>query len=444
MTFESFSGILVFVVLLAFVLWWFPTRASRGMKNATRHSNDRFSESMHLITVDSRNDADADAPRSGGLTAEASAVDSAATPDRADVLKTQAHQSPSQTQPQVQARDAKELTAATRDEKSQVPHKAADAAQVKTAQDKAEQSKAAHGMSAQSTSARGASAQGASAQGASAADQVTSRNDAHRFSAETVSAVRLARRQGIKHRRVLVACLLALIALTAALAFPLHYSLMFALIPVAVLAIVLAFGARAGAQSRAWEKELAQYYAAQHHADMQHHTDMQHNADAPQRDGAPASLTASQAAGGRAATQAADAAASDDALTVKLSERQIAQAVRGGARETQVLRTPVSFSLGGPGAVSDSASDSVASHVVATDAATDTAVVRSAEIKSYRQVAQAVPRRGMTEQIRRAARQEAAEGAAHSEAAERELERALAHRRHSVAREDRQTTSTTR
>lgn len=438
MTFESFSGILVFVVLLAFVLWWFPTRASRGMKNATRHSNDRFSESMHLITVDSRNDVDADAPRSGGLTAEASAVDSAATPDRADVLKTQAHQSPSQTQPQVQARDAKELTAATRDEKSQVPHKAADAAQVKTAQDKAEQNKTTQGTSAQSTSARGASAQGASA-----ADQVTSRNDAHRFSAETVSAVRLARRQGIKHRRVLVACLLALIALTAALAFPLHYSLMFALIPVAVLAIVLAFGARAGAQSRAWEKELAQYYAAQHHADMQHHTDTRHRADAPQRDGAPASLTASQAAGGRAATQAADAAASDDALTVKLSERQIAQAVRGGARETQVLRTPVSFSLGGPGAVSDSASDSVASHVVATDAATDTAVVRSAEIKSYRQVAQAVPRRGMTEQIRRAARQEAAEGAAHSEAAERELERALAHRRHSVA-EDRQTTSTTR
>lgn len=439
MTFESFSGILVFVVLLAFVLWWFPTRASRGMKNATRHSNDRFSESMHLITVDSRNDADADAPRSGGLTAEASAVDSAATPDRADVLKTQAHQSPSQTQPQVQARDAKELTAATRDEKSQVPHKAADAAQVKTAQDKAEQSKAAHGTSAQSTSARGTSAQGTSA-----ADQVTSRNDAHRFSAETVSAVRLARRRGIKHRRVLVACLLALIALTAALAFPLHYSLMFALIPVAVLAIVLAFGARAGAQSRAWEKQLAQYYAAQHHVDMQHHTDMQHNADAPQHDGAPASLTASQAAGGRAATQAADAAASDDAPTVKLSERQIDQAVRGGARETQVLRTPVSFSLGGPGAVSDSASDSVASHVVATDAATDTAVVRSAEIKSYRQVAQAVPRRGMTEQIRRAARQETAEGAAHSEAAERELERALAHRRHSVAREDRQTTSTTR
>ncbi|MDD6461798.1 MAG: hypothetical protein PUF51_04990, partial [Bifidobacteriaceae bacterium] len=422
MTFESFSGILVFVVLLAFVLWWFPTRASRGMKNATRHSNDRFSESMHLITVDSRNDVDADAPRSGGLTAEASAVDSAATPDRADVLKTQAHQSPSQTQPQVQARDAKELTAATRDEKSQVLHKAADAAQVKTAQGKAEQSKAAHGTSAQSTSA-----QGASAQGASAADQVTSRNDAHRFSAETVSAVRLARRQGIKHRRVLVACLLALIALTAALAFPLHYSLMFALIPVVVLAIVLAFGARAGAQSRAWEKELAQYYAAQHHADMQHHTDTRHRADAPQRDGAPASLTASQAAGGRAATQAADAAASDDALTVKLSERQIAQAVRGGARETQVLRTPVSFSLGGPGAVSDSASDSVASHVVATDAATDTAVVRSAEIKSYRQVAQAVPRRGMTEQIRRAARQEAAEGAAHSEAAESDLESSLSH-----------------
>ncbi len=371
MTFESFSGILICVVLVAFVLWWFPTHASQSMKDATRHSGDRFSESMRIIDVDAHHDETDDTPRSGGLVEGISHVRDAADG------------SPSTSEATVI-----EDSSATR----QSEHSAATMPQV--SHQKSDQSK-----------------------GHAAAEA---------FDNDTVRAIRQARHKAFKRRRIVVGALCAAAVVTFAVALVLHFSPAWTLIPVAMLAVVLGCGIHASSQARAWERRFALYKA------------QRRVADGGRGAFAKSSESAQSGASGEAKgttrppqsshkDQRADASARshhDDVVdnprradltpTVTMNKQQISQAIHSKEPSADVLHTSLSFTLG------------------AADSA-QTSAVRSAEIKSYRQVAKAVPRRGMTEQIRTAAQREAAEA---SQNAEGVLDASEVLHAHSVSQEE--------
>ncbi|OZG53509.1 hypothetical protein CLV65_0783 [Pseudoscardovia suis] len=347
MTFESFSGILVCVVLVAFVLWWFPTHASQSMKNATRHSGDRFSESMRIIDVDAHHDETDDTPRSGGLVEGISqvgdAVDGSHNTSEATVI---------------------EDSPATR-QSEQLP-----ATKPSTSQGKPGKSKG--------------------------------HASAEAFDNDAVRAIRQARRKAFKRRRIVVGVLCAATVVTLAVMLALHYSPAWALIPVAMLAVVLGCGIHASSKARAWERRLALY------REQRRAVDGGQGASAKSREFAH-SGTSGEVGGATRPSQPsredrrADASVrsrhdedmdnpnlADSTPTVKMDTRQISQAIHSEEPPVDVLHTSLSFTLG------------------AVDSE-QTSAVRSAEIKSYRQVAKAVPRRGMTEQIRKAAQREAAE-----------------------------------
>jgi hypothetical protein len=350
MTFESFSGILVCVVLVAFVLWWFPTHASQSMKNATRHSGDRFSESMRIIDVDAHHDETDDTPRSGGLVEGISqvgdAVDGSHNTSEATVI---------------------EDSPATR-QSEQLPATMPSTSQGKPGKSKGHAS-------------------------------------AEAFDNDTVRAIRQARRKAFKRRRIVVGVLCAATVVTLAVMLALHYSPAWALIPVAMLAAVLGCGIHASSKARAWERRLALYKAQRRAADggqgasAKSH-EFAHSGTSGEVNGAPRPSQPSQPS---YEDRRADASVryrhdegvdnphlADSTPTVKMDTRQISQAIHSEEPPVDVLHTSLSFTLG--------AADSE-----------QTSAVRSAEIKSYRQVAKAVPRRGMTEQIRKAAQREAAE-----------------------------------
>lgn len=347
MTFESFSGILVCVVLVAFVLWWFPTHASQSMKNATRHSGDRFSESMRIIDVDAHHDETDDTPRSGGLVEGISqvgdAVDGSHNTSEATVI---------------------EDSPATR-QSEQLP-----ATKLSTSQGKPGKSKG-H---------------------ASAED----------FDNDTVRAIRQARRKAFKRRRIVVGVLCTATVVTLAVMLALHCSPAWALIPVAMLAVVLGCGIHASSKARAWERRLALYRSQRRAVDggqgaFAKSREFVHSGTSGEVGGA---TRPSQPSYEDWRTDASVRSRHDEDMdnphladstpTVKMDTRQISQAIHSEEPPVDVLHTSLSFTLG--------AADSE-----------QTSAVRSAEIKSYRQVAKAVPRRGMTEQIRKAAQREAAE-----------------------------------
>ncbi len=347
MTFESFSGILVCVVLVAFVLWWFPTHASQSMKNATRHSGDRFSESMRIIDVDAHHDETDDTPRSGGLVEGISqvrdAVDGSHNTSEATVI---------------------EDSPATR-QSEQLP-----ATKPSTSQGKPGKSK-----------------------GHAAAEA---------FDNDTVRAIRQARRKAFKHRRIVVGVLCAATVVTLAVMLALHCSPAWALIPVAMLAVVLGCGIHASSKARAWERRLALYRSQRRAVDggqgaSAKSREFAHSGTSGEVSGAtrPSQLSyedrrADASVQSRHDEDMDDPHLVDSTPTVKMDTRQISQVIHSEEPPVDVLHTSLSFTLG--------AADSE-----------QTSAVRSAEIKSYRQVAKAVPRRGMTEQIRKAAQREAAE-----------------------------------
>lgn len=353
MTFESFSGILICVVLVAFVLWWFPTHASQSMKDATRHSGDRFSESMRIIDVDAHHDETDDTPRSGGLVEGISqvgdAVDGSHNTSEATVI---------------------EDSPATR-QSEQLPATMPSTSQGESVKSKGHAS-------------------------------------AETFDNDTVRAIRQARRKAFKRRRIVVGVLCAATVVTLVVMLALHYSPAWALIPVAMLAVVLGCGIHASSKARAWERRLALYREQRRSVDSGQGAsakshEFTHSGTSGEADGATRPSQPSQPSQPSYEDRQADASVrsrhdedmdnphlADSTPTVKMDTRQISQAIHSEEPPVDVLHTSLSFTLG--------AADSE-----------QTSAVRSAEIKSYRQVAKAVPRRGMTGQIRKAAQREAAE-----------------------------------
>ncbi|WP_455676440.1 hypothetical protein [Pseudoscardovia suis] len=317
------------------------------MKNATRHSGDRFSESMRIIDVDAHHDETDDTPRSGGLVEGISqvrdAVDGSHNTSEATVI---------------------EDSPATR-QSEQLP-----ATKPSTSQGKPGKSK-----------------------GHAAAEA---------FDNDTVRAIRQARRKAFKHRRIVVGVLCAATVVTLAVMLALHCSPAWALIPVAMLAVVLGCGIHASSKARAWERRLALYRSQRRAVDggqgaSAKSREFAHSGTSGEVSGAtrPSQLSyedrrADASVQSRHDEDMDDPHLVDSTPTVKMDTRQISQVIHSEEPPVDVLHTSLSFTLG--------AADSE-----------QTSAVRSAEIKSYRQVAKAVPRRGMTEQIRKAAQREAAE-----------------------------------
>ena len=390
MTFESFSGILVCLVLLAFVLWWFPTRASRSMKDATKHGSDRFSESMRIIDVDERRDASEDVPRSGGI-AKGVLDRGEGADDSKTIAGSQSREGARGTDAAVSVGESRNVGGSDGAGESHAEsgpkdsHGSRNARGARPAVDRGDD----EDMESPDRNSRDAGPRG--------------REDPGEFSPGTVNAIRSARRRAFRRRRIVVALLLAATAATFVFAFVVRYSPVWALVPVALLATVLALGVRASAQARAWERRLAQHRA--------HERNARHGA-ARGSHGARAERKSTQPVSAHPEDSDMERGQADSTPTVKLDGRQIAQAI---SRDESPAA--LSFTLG------------------ATDG-TSTSTVRSAEIKSYRQVAKAVPRRGMTGQIRRAAQRESAEVAAKAGEAQkasglaldRELQRALERR----------------
>ncbi|MCI1983347.1 MAG: hypothetical protein LKJ47_01035 [Bifidobacteriaceae bacterium] len=77
------------------------------------------------------------------------------------------------------------------------------------------------------------------------------------LSEEKISEIRSLRRASIRRRQILVGSLLLVAVALVVLGIVLHFSPLFALIPVALIAVVLFFGARAAKVARAWEESVA-------------------------------------------------------------------------------------------------------------------------------------------------------------------------------------------
>ena len=452
MTYESFSGILVCVVLLAFVLWWFPTRAIRGMKNATRHESDRYSDSMHLIDYDENGSRmDAGTERSGGLSLDAGK----------DVGTASSAQVPQSRESRnvISSRTAKDIPADTR---GNAPKAARE--------DDGDASRVA---SPEWTE-----------------DMVTERHDAEEpaqgrrvFTREGVRRIRAMRKREIRRRRILVSVLFALGIVLAVVSRIVPFPLACCLIPFGLMAVVLGFGIRASSHARRWEREVAASGVMGHDPSASQGSVAAKAKDQAQAsasrsrlaqvgpvrsDGAKKSSKASAAPADRRATghpvkrTGRGPVASDQDLdgtpTVAMSADDIAEAMArpSGARHgvtpgdadfTDARRraavalaraemTPLPIAQDGE--ADDSPTSTIMSFTLgdstSSPAATSaTTEVRSAEIKSYRQVAKAVPERGHTAEIRRAAAQEAQERAQKAQKA-REAEEAERAQRQALRR----------
>lgn len=446
MTYESFSGILVCVVLLAFVLWWFPTRAIRGMKNATRHESDRYSDSMHLIDYDENGSRmDAGTERSGGLSLDAGKDVGTASPAQVP-----------------QSRESRNVISprAAKDVPTDTPGNAPKDAREDD----------------------GGAGRAASPEWTE--DMVTQRHDAEEpaqgrrvFTREGVRRIRAMRKREIRRRRILVSVLFALGVVVAVVSRIVPFPLAYCLIPFGLMAVVLGFGIRASSHARRWEREVAASGVMGHASSASQGSASQRSATTTAKEQAQASaaqsLTAQAApvrsngakksskaaapadrrAAGRPGVRAGRGPVAsdqdiDETPTAAMSADDIAEAMartsgtrHGGTpddadftdarrRAKVVLARAEMMPL--PVAQDDGADDSPTSTIMsftlgepasASVAGPATAEVRSAEIKSYRQVAKAVPERGHTAEIRRAAAEEAQERAEKIQEAE-EAERA--------------------
>lgn len=79
---------------------------------------------------------------------------------------------------------------------------------------------------------------------------------AQQLTREKINDVRAKRRAAIRRRQILVVSLLVVAVATLVCAFVLHFTPLWALIPVVVVAIVLFFGSRAAKVARAWEDSV--------------------------------------------------------------------------------------------------------------------------------------------------------------------------------------------
>lgn len=457
MTYESFSGILVCVVLLAFVLWWFPTRAIRGMKNATRHESDRYSDSMHLIDYDENGSRmDAGTERSGGLSLDAGKDVGTASPAQVPQSR--------ESRNVISPRAAKDVPT---DISGNAPKDARE-----------DDGGAGRAASPEWTE-----------------DMVTQRHDAKEpaqgrrvFTREGVRRIRAMRKREIRRRRILVSVLFALGVVMAVVSRIVPFPLAYCLIPLGLMAVVLGFGIRASSHARRWEREVAASGVMGHASStssMSQGSASQKSAITTAKDSAQASAAQSPMAqtapvrsnGAKKSSKGSAASVGrrpegrigvragrgpvasdqdiDETPTAAMSADDIAEAMartsgtrHGGTpdaadftdarrRAKVVLARAEMMPL--PVAQDDGTDDSPTSTIMsftlgepasASVAGSATAEVRSAEIKSYRQVAKAVPERGHTAEIRRAAAEEAQERAEKvREAEEAERTRRQASRR---------------
>jgi hypothetical protein len=78
------------------------------------------------------------------------------------------------------------------------------------------------------------------------------------LSQEKINEIRNLRRASIRRRQILVVSLLVVTVVVVALAFALHFTPLWGLIPAALIAVILFFGARAAKVARAWEEAVTQ------------------------------------------------------------------------------------------------------------------------------------------------------------------------------------------
>jgi hypothetical protein len=78
------------------------------------------------------------------------------------------------------------------------------------------------------------------------------------LSQEKINEIHNLRRASIRRRQILVVSLLVVTVVVVALAFALHFTPLWGLIPAALIAVILFFGARAAKVARAWEEAVTQ------------------------------------------------------------------------------------------------------------------------------------------------------------------------------------------
>lgn len=212
---------------------------------------------------------------------------------------------------------------------------------------------------------------------------------------ERIAHVRELRRAAIRRRQIIVVSLLVITVAVFALAFLLHFSPLFALIPFVVLLAVLGLGMNASRQARAWEQRATAY----------ERTRREHMKNHP-------AVTSKQAAHSGDAQDSAsdvvvDSAVEDDAKTEVLEQRQIRRALREAELEQQsALAQRAAVQAKVTDATSELASITPSHALDAFEMASSQDLIsfslgsaddvvtmepQSLEIKSMRQVAQAMP-----------------------------------------------------
>ncbi len=496
MTYESLASLLVTIVLVAFVFWWFPTRATRKMQDATKHSEDRYSKDLELISGDDSPQAKDETPRSDNLTESALVVDApvqvvATVEDEGaeksatggaetdgggrgeDATKSargaQAVASRRRDDARIAARGLKRVHG-TRPHRSQ---------QAQTGQ---RTSQGSERVSRTAAARHDATESREAMTHHDAMNRSTGTHDSTRRTAapnlpptkDEVRRVRRRRHAAVQRRRVVALALFAVTVLTCVAAAVMRFNALYALIPFVALVVVLAQGAYAAAKARDWERRVAQSGVMKSSSPRRQTGRKPGNRRGedvrkPRKHDDKLVEFPTDRIAERRGTAAADATVRDDdeARTVAISrndiratiqiartERDVALKARDSRRssqETHAMAAPGDGTVGNaPSEASRAArasyrgrqaGEGVSGHVVrktvpmpeptaqtqtllsfslgdGTESARrdgaatmSTAVVRSAEIKSYRQVAQAVPVHGHTEEIRQASQREAAERA---------------------------------
>lgn len=74
---------------------------------------------------------------------------------------------------------------------------------------------------------------------------------------ERIARIRTMRREAVRRRQIVVSVLVVVTAVVAVLAFSMQFSPLFIMIPALLLVVVLALGAKASADARRWEQDLA-------------------------------------------------------------------------------------------------------------------------------------------------------------------------------------------
>lgn len=174
---ESVTGIVLWVALAIVLLGWVPAKAARSRAKADEHRDDRFSTSMHIVSVE-----DATRPGDDGYGSRA-------------MNKTYGANARAQLE---------------RDERMQ-SHNTARLA---------------------------------------------------KLTDERIREIRSLRRAGIRRRRIIVAALAAVTAITFGVSFAVPFSPAWALVPFVMLVAVLVAGVHAGRQAAAWEADVARVKAA--------------------------------------------------------------------------------------------------------------------------------------------------------------------------------------